>query len=443
MPTIKQLYATKAQWAAENPVLADGEIGLEAGPDMSISKFKIGNGFASWSELPYFSSEEGRYELFVSRDEANTIYSPLGPKLYNPAGIRRWRAKLGDALESRCEITWIGHSIVFGKGSANINTETDLQAKDASCAGRLRRGLAREVGVEPGEGWLKLDDGRVTNSGSTSSPNNTMLAKGRRLQAGQSVTIALPSCTDIDVMIWKDSATSTGVPTFNVDAGVDVTPQQPVSGNDYFAVLSITGLPNTSHSLVLKGPATGSAYVSGVRPRVGPPLGVGVNRLGVAGSILSQLSGPGDAVQKNRVRHATIVGTKTDLLILQCDTNDESAEGGATSASAWKDDAQQWVDVATANGASTLIIGDPRKKDANSNIEDGYAEAGKQLALSNTHCSYIRIADWWGTYEQGDALGLYNGGSTVHPSRRGHGEIELVIRNILTGRTNSGILLPA
>ncbi|QPL14648.1 hydrolase [Gordonia phage Schwartz33] len=58
MPTIKQRRATKAQWAAADPVLAEGEIGLEVGTDLTISKLKVGNGFANWSELPYFVSNQ-------------------------------------------------------------------------------------------------------------------------------------------------------------------------------------------------------------------------------------------------------------------------------------------------------------------------------------------------------------------------------------------------
>ncbi|QYC53931.1 hydrolase [Gordonia phage Nithya] len=56
MPTIQHRRATKAPWDAANPVLAAAEIGLEVGPDMNINKLKIGNGFAAWSELPYFVS---------------------------------------------------------------------------------------------------------------------------------------------------------------------------------------------------------------------------------------------------------------------------------------------------------------------------------------------------------------------------------------------------
>ena len=44
---------TAAEWTAANPVLAEGEIGIET--DAVDERFKIGNGVDTWSVLPYFS----------------------------------------------------------------------------------------------------------------------------------------------------------------------------------------------------------------------------------------------------------------------------------------------------------------------------------------------------------------------------------------------------
>lgn len=40
---------TAAQWTAVNPVLAEGEMGLET----DTTKFKVGNGSATWNSLSY------------------------------------------------------------------------------------------------------------------------------------------------------------------------------------------------------------------------------------------------------------------------------------------------------------------------------------------------------------------------------------------------------
>lgn len=40
---------TSANWASENPTLAQGEVGL----DMTAGRFKIGDGATAWASLPY------------------------------------------------------------------------------------------------------------------------------------------------------------------------------------------------------------------------------------------------------------------------------------------------------------------------------------------------------------------------------------------------------
>ena len=53
MPTIKHRRATKAQWAALDPVLAAGEVGFE----IDTNKLKVGNGLSPWTNLVYFINE--------------------------------------------------------------------------------------------------------------------------------------------------------------------------------------------------------------------------------------------------------------------------------------------------------------------------------------------------------------------------------------------------
>jgi Major tropism determinant N-terminal domain len=51
-----------ANWAAANPTLAEGELGLE----LDGGKFKVGNGVAAWNDLPYSSGPAG--ESFAALD---------------------------------------------------------------------------------------------------------------------------------------------------------------------------------------------------------------------------------------------------------------------------------------------------------------------------------------------------------------------------------------
>ena len=43
---------TSANWASSNPVLLEGELGIEL--DSSRNRIKIGDGSSAWNDLPYF-----------------------------------------------------------------------------------------------------------------------------------------------------------------------------------------------------------------------------------------------------------------------------------------------------------------------------------------------------------------------------------------------------
>ena len=50
MPIIIQLRRdTASNWSANNPIIAEGEIGIET----DTGKFKLGNGANSWSTISY------------------------------------------------------------------------------------------------------------------------------------------------------------------------------------------------------------------------------------------------------------------------------------------------------------------------------------------------------------------------------------------------------
>jgi hypothetical protein len=54
--TIRPRRSTATEWSIVNPVLKEGEIGIE-NPDTGIGtglcKFKLGDGYTSWNDLPY------------------------------------------------------------------------------------------------------------------------------------------------------------------------------------------------------------------------------------------------------------------------------------------------------------------------------------------------------------------------------------------------------
>ena len=54
--------STKAEWETINPILKEGEMGIEV-PDTGVGtglcKFKLGDGYNKWSDLPY--AFDGKY----------------------------------------------------------------------------------------------------------------------------------------------------------------------------------------------------------------------------------------------------------------------------------------------------------------------------------------------------------------------------------------------
>lgn len=58
MATIKLRRGTAAQWVAANPILADGEVGVESADGTAPDKAKIGDGVTSWTGLSYSISSD-------------------------------------------------------------------------------------------------------------------------------------------------------------------------------------------------------------------------------------------------------------------------------------------------------------------------------------------------------------------------------------------------
>ena len=63
MTTIKHRRGNVEDWALVNPILAEGEIGVE----LDTRRFKIGDGTSTWSQLPYFSNALDLSEIYVNK----------------------------------------------------------------------------------------------------------------------------------------------------------------------------------------------------------------------------------------------------------------------------------------------------------------------------------------------------------------------------------------
>jgi len=75
--TIKLRRGTAAQWTAQNPVLSEGEIGLET----DTRKFKAGDGTTAWTGLLYYGGSGGGATLFTDLTDVPQSYTGQGGKL--------------------------------------------------------------------------------------------------------------------------------------------------------------------------------------------------------------------------------------------------------------------------------------------------------------------------------------------------------------------------
>lgn len=56
--TIQLRRDSAPDWQTANPVLADGELGIETHPGSILDRIKIGDGVTRWNDLPYLGATD-------------------------------------------------------------------------------------------------------------------------------------------------------------------------------------------------------------------------------------------------------------------------------------------------------------------------------------------------------------------------------------------------
>lgn len=74
--TIKLRRGTATQWATTNPILAEGEVGLET----NTRKFKVGDGVTAWNSLTYWGGSGSGASAFVDLTDVPNSYTGQGGK---------------------------------------------------------------------------------------------------------------------------------------------------------------------------------------------------------------------------------------------------------------------------------------------------------------------------------------------------------------------------
>lgn len=72
--TIQFRRGTEAEWVAENPILAAGELGYAS----DVNNYKIGDGVNRWADLPYVANTT----VALTQAEYDAIQNPNDAVLY-------------------------------------------------------------------------------------------------------------------------------------------------------------------------------------------------------------------------------------------------------------------------------------------------------------------------------------------------------------------------
>lgn len=131
--------STTTEWEMLDPVLKEGELGVEypdTGVGTGLCKFKLGDGYTRWTELPYaFNAEEADSihggTVTVSHEiglRSGTIdeWSSVNPTLAlgEPAfDITNNAIKIGDGEHTFNEIAYIGSKLLDDYDFGNINRD--------------------------------------------------------------------------------------------------------------------------------------------------------------------------------------------------------------------------------------------------------------------------------------------------------------------------------
>lgn len=371
---------------------------------------------------------DGSGKVPAAQLSTSVASNELLPRLRYPQHLRRWRAALADAQFALAKIVCLGDSITLGAYANNVFTSDDAVWAARGWVSQYRALLAAFYG-DVGEGAIKLtEDVRVTFSGGSGSSTTGPLQTGRQIGAGNTITVALPACTDIDVVYWNQG----GAFTWEVDGGgaTTVTP----TGTDIMSLAAITGLADATHSLVLTG--TGTAHVGFVVAKRGT-TGVRVHRLGRSGATTETATmASGSAANRNRMLAATFA-TGVDLAVIMFGANDIPNQGtNNITPSVFRANLKLLTDKVTALGGCSLLLAGPRypNPSAPSTEADYYAQA-LDLAATDDHVAFADLAEVWGTEPDAETLGLMNYATYgIHPVRKGHGDIARIVYGLTTGR---------
>lgn len=359
--------------------------------------------------------------------------------LLHPEKLRRWRAALGDALTGTVKqpvITCVGDSVTAGQfawNSVDLAEVNWVTGRTDGWVGQLRRMFTRDYG-DAGEGFIAVPTSAVEQSfleDRVTLTAGTLVAcgpfgVGYAVANGQSITVLAPQCTSIDIFgLWRNG--SNAAFTYTVDGGAPANGPTH-SSPDLMYKHTITGLADTTHTLVINGPVTLRADIGGIVCRRGSS-GVLVNRVGRGSQTSDYAVYNLLPAARNWVLSSTFTLQQTDLAIIMFRINEVAT---AYSTMTFRTNIKILTDWITAMGGCSLLVPDPVA--ATTETTTTFAQYRAQMidiAETDDHVAFLDIDKFWGgpTWP-GDTLGLRL--ENVHPNAKGHGDLARLIYRAIT-----------
>lgn len=392
---------TAANWTSVNPVLAQGELGLEL--DTGLTKY--GDGTTAWASLSYATSS------FAKTGAIPTDYAKLLP----------FYATLAGRNSARCIIAQIGDSITEGSYATALGV-SDTPARLQSAL-RTRFPVA---GVAGGRGWIPAG-----NNTTSATPLFTLAGTpgqftgwGPSFQfvnlnsATTKATVTLTG-TSFDILCIQQSGQ--GVGYYKIDGGTAVTFNTSGSTVDAAKVVSQAALTAGSHTVEIGWSSGGPVYLEGVwEYNQDETKGINVVRGGYSGSSTGTWLG-GGGYQWNAIQ-----SLNPALIVIQLGTNDANTAGANLSSAQYKTNLQSMITNlrAAATTPPPIVLSLVHQPSTTTGVTlrepwANYATAAQSIANGDSAVVFVNHSIRMPAGGATNTYSLYSADG-VHPSDRGY-----------------------
>jgi hypothetical protein len=162
---------TGAEWASANPILAQGELGI----DLDVNRFKVGTGLTSWNYLNYTAV----FDVVIQSPAAPIVY----PTFANASGV----SAIGIASTGSTSVVYIPSSGNFGIGT------TDATSKLTVAGDLLVTGIITASTFSGNVSVAQLNVSGIATLGVTSVTNLT----AQQLNVSGITTLGVTSTTNL------------------------------------------------------------------------------------------------------------------------------------------------------------------------------------------------------------------------------------------------------